>query len=175
MANNLKQLDANQVLRSAYDPVTNRLRTDSVLSGSIGAIEVIIEHTNDSIRLGDGTTLFTGTTVGAKTGQDVNIINDSLDVSFSGISVPTITNVTMASANTEYSHTFPINTKKSKIKVRGKGRLRYSFSVGQSGTVYFTVPKGAETEFDDLDLTSTITIYFQSDTAGEKLEVLSWA
>ena len=80
MANNLKQLDANQVLRSAYDPVTNRLRTDATVETTIGTVEVIIDHENDSIKLGDGTDLFTSTTVGSDIGLDVNIINSELTV-----------------------------------------------------------------------------------------------
>ena len=82
MANNLKQIDAPQVLRSVYDTSTNCLRV-CLVDGGAGSgpgVEVIIDHTTDSIRLGDGTTLFTGTTVGPKTGLDVNIITTDVDI-----------------------------------------------------------------------------------------------
>jgi hypothetical protein len=50
------QLDANQVLRGAYDEAEGRLRTDSKITANIsGAQEVIISHTDDSIKIGDGT------------------------------------------------------------------------------------------------------------------------
>lgn len=75
MANNLKQIDAGQVLRSCYDPVTNRLRTDALVVASIGGLEVAITHVDDSIRIGDGTDLVTVTNIGADYGLDVNIIN----------------------------------------------------------------------------------------------------
>lgn len=175
MANNLKQLDANQVLRSAYEVTTNRLRVDASISGSIGSIEVIIDHTNDSIRLGDGTTLFTGTTVSGKTGLDVNIINDSIDVNFEGVDTPTLTNVSMILANTEYSHVIPITTKKLQFRVRGIGKIQYAFSSGGSGTTYYTLSKGNVGIITDLNLSSTITLYFRSDTAGEILEILAWS
>lgn len=87
MANNLKQLDAAQVLRSAYDPNTNRLRTDASVSAVIGAVEVIVDHTNDSIRLGDGTSFLTSTTVGSDIGLDVNLINSSLTVSATDLDI----------------------------------------------------------------------------------------
>lgn len=43
-------------------------------------VEVDIDHTEDSIRLGDGTNFLTSTTVGADIGLDVNIINASIEV-----------------------------------------------------------------------------------------------
>ncbi len=68
MPNNLKQLDAFQVLRSAYDPVDNRIRVDAVLSATIGAIDVNIDHTEDSVRLGNGASFFTSTTIASDIG-----------------------------------------------------------------------------------------------------------
>lgn len=78
MANNLKQLDGFQVLKSVYSPSTNCLRV-CVVEGSTGGgsgFEVIITHTDDSIRLGDGTNYFTSSVVGPKTGLDVAVINE---------------------------------------------------------------------------------------------------
>ena len=50
MANRLKQLDADQVIRSVYDPDSNSLNVNASISMSIGVVEVIIDHKNDSIR-----------------------------------------------------------------------------------------------------------------------------
>jgi hypothetical protein len=78
VANNLKGLDANQVLRSVYDETENCLRV-CVVEGTTGGgagFEVIISHTDDSIRLGDGTQLVTATLVSGKVGLDVNVINE---------------------------------------------------------------------------------------------------
>jgi hypothetical protein len=76
MANNLKGLDANQVLRSVYDVTKNTLRV-SIVDGSSGggSFEVVINHTDDSIRLGNGTDFLTSTYIGPKIGLDVNVIN----------------------------------------------------------------------------------------------------
>lgn len=76
MSNNLKGLDANQVLRSVYDDAKNTLRV-SIVDGSSGggSFEVIINHVDDSVRLGDGTNFLTSTTIGPKVALDTNIIN----------------------------------------------------------------------------------------------------
>lgn len=77
MANNMSKLDAFQVLKSVYDTPNNALRV-SVVEGTTGGgagFEVIISHTDDSIRLGDGTKLTTATQVGSQVGLDVNILN----------------------------------------------------------------------------------------------------
>lgn len=78
MANNLKGYDANQVLRSVFDVDKNCLRVCVVegTTGGGGGFEVIISHTDDSIRLGDGTKLTTATQIGLKVGLDVNVINE---------------------------------------------------------------------------------------------------
>ena len=83
MANNLKGYDAFQVIRSVYDVDKNCLRiciVDPTGGGPGGGIEVIIDHENDSIRLGDGTKLTTATQVGTKVGLDVNVITPNVDI-----------------------------------------------------------------------------------------------
>lgn len=92
MANNLKGLDANQVLRSVYDVDDNCLRV-CVVEGTTGggSFEVVISHTDDSIRLGDGTQLTTTTLVGSKVGLDVNVLNEvnieNLDASKDNVAI----------------------------------------------------------------------------------------
>jgi hypothetical protein len=81
--------DPGQVLKDAFDPLTQRLRVDAQLSASSVTIDVAIDHANDSIRIGDGTNLATITQVGADYGLDVNIISGSVTGSFtqSGLSI----------------------------------------------------------------------------------------
>ena len=47
-------------------------------------VEVDLSHLDDSVRLGDGTSFFTSTTVGADIGLDVNVINAVLSVDDNG-------------------------------------------------------------------------------------------
>lgn len=92
MPNNLKGYDANQVLRSVFDVDENCLRV-CVVEGTTGggAFEVIISHTDDSIRLGDGSQLVTTTLVLGKVGLDVNVLNEvnieDLDASKDSVAV----------------------------------------------------------------------------------------
>lgn len=82
MAVNLKKYDFPQVLRSVFDDDANTLRVSIIAGGGGGGggLEVIITHTEDSIRLGDGANFFTSTAVGPKNGLDVSIINTDLDI-----------------------------------------------------------------------------------------------
>lgn len=50
-------------------------------------VEVDLAHTDDSVRLGDGTDFFTSTTVGADIGLDVNIINASIAVTATDLDI----------------------------------------------------------------------------------------
>lgn len=69
------KLDSDQVIQYVYDEATQTLRTTATAVIVGQPIEVEIDMATDSIKLGDGTTLFTSTTVGPKTGLDVSIIN----------------------------------------------------------------------------------------------------
>jgi hypothetical protein len=62
------------VLRDVHDQATQSLRTTALAVVPPGQFEVSISHVDDSIRLGDGTTLFTSTSSGGKTGLDVSLI-----------------------------------------------------------------------------------------------------
>jgi len=67
------KLDFQQVLQGSFDEATGSLRVDATVN--IGSITVDLSHTTDSVRLGDGTVFLTSTTVGPKTGLDVNVLN----------------------------------------------------------------------------------------------------
>jgi hypothetical protein len=91
MSNNLKGYDAFQVLRSVFDVDMNCLRVcvvDGANPGSSGVI-VTITHTDDSIRLGDGTYFFTSTLSGGKVALDVNVINSNLPITIRDLAFAT--------------------------------------------------------------------------------------
>jgi len=76
-------LSQENILRDVHDPVTQTLRTTANASIIVpGGLEVAIDQANDSIKLGDGTNLFTSTTVGPKTGLDVNIVSGDVTGEF---------------------------------------------------------------------------------------------
>lgn len=78
---NISRLDAAQIADRVFDPLNDRIRVDANVTAS-GATEVIITHTNDSIRLGDGTDLVTTTAVGPDVGLDVNILGGTVSGTF---------------------------------------------------------------------------------------------
>jgi hypothetical protein len=90
------------------------------------------------------------------------------------VTTKTIENVTIASANVEQSHTFPANTLFYMLKARGIGRIQIATASGQSAISYLTVSPGTAYESPIFNGT-TVTIYFQSPTAGLVIEMESWA
>ena len=164
--------DGNQVLQHSFEESTGRIRVDATLSPG-GPTEVIISHLDDSIRLGDGTNFLSSTTVGGKIGLDVSIINDSIDIN--GVNAPTILNVSAAVKNTEYSFTIPSSAKTVKFKARGLGKIQYSFTSGTTNINYFTIEKGSYELFENLDLSANRTVYFETDTNTETIEVRIWS
>jgi hypothetical protein len=53
----LSKVDANQALMLAFNEATGRLKVESSATAPDSATEVIISHTDDSIKIGDGTNL----------------------------------------------------------------------------------------------------------------------
>jgi len=87
---------------------------------------------------------------------------------------PTLYNVTMTSADTEYSKALPTGTKKVDIKLRSfNALLKIAFTSGLSGTTYIQVPYGASFHLENVNL-SGVTAYFQSPTASQTCEILCW-
>ena len=87
---------------------------------------------------------------------------------------PTIANVSLATADTEGSYAIPAGTKRIKFKLRAlNALLKYSFVSGESGTTYVTVPYGDIEEINDASLGGK-TIYFQSPTASQTVEIRTW-
>lgn len=169
MANNLKGYDAFQVLRSVFDVDKNCLRVCLVDGGAGGgpAVEVIIDHTTDSIRLGDGTSLITATVSGVKVGLDVNVLNAPT------VNTPIITNIIVGAPNVEQSHAFNASTKRFTFKTRNNAQTNYSFASGTSGTNYITLKKNAVYEETDIINTGSLTIYFRLNNA-DIVEILEW-
>jgi hypothetical protein len=88
-------------------------------------------------------------------------------------SFPVIDNITCTLANTEYSLTLTTNTRKFNITTRQGNELKLSFIASQSGTVYRTIPAGAE--YSELFIgDSSLTLYFQSPKSDTIVEVIHW-
>ena len=86
---------------------------------------------------------------------------------------PTIYNVTLTSANTEYSQVLPANTREFRFRCRTLFDVRYAYVTGKVAAPtapYLTLPAGFD-YFSDYNNLSSITLYFASSTAGTIVEL----
>lgn len=87
--------------------------------------------------------------------------------------LPTIYNISMPLAATEYSQSISPGTKKILIRMRNKARAKVAFVSGDTATLYFTIEPGAVYFDENLDLVG-VTIYLQSNVASQVAEILEW-
>lgn len=111
---------------------------------------------------------------GAATATNQTTINANISTLVKPAATHNIYNVTMTSANTEYSQTLPASTKKFTIKCRTNYDVKLCFTSGASGTTYITIPAGM-TYWDDLIKPVTLTLYFQCPTAAQVTEIVAWS
>ena len=93
------------------------------------------------------------------------------------VTTSTIYNVTLTSADTEYSQALPANTREFRFRCRTSFAVRFAFVTGKVATPtapYATLPKGADYWSDNLNLAST-TLYLASAEAGVIVELETWA
>lgn len=99
---------------------------------------------------------------------------DSIVSNTNPATTPDISNVSMPSANTEYSLALPANTKKFLIKLRATNSLlKVAYTVNESGSVFMTIPFGSSLNREGLRATSK-TLYFQSPSASQTAEIETW-
>jgi hypothetical protein len=99
--------------------------------------------------------------------------SSQITASFTGAANPTIANVPMASAATEYSYALPTNTRQFLIKSRSGAALQVAYVAGDSGLAFVTVNRGCFYGESDLTL-GGIVLYFQSPEAAQTAEIVSW-
>lgn len=87
-------------------------------------------------------------------------------------SQPTVQNITVATANTEFPITLPIDSKRFLVKVRESDALMYlSFQAGGNAIM---IRRGVAFVEENIDA-SSLTLYLRVDKAPRTIEVLSWA
>lgn len=129
--------------------------------GSIDANVELSASDGDNVAISDGTNTL--------------VVNPdgSINVNSNPLTTPIIINQIATLANTEYSYTFPTNTKKFSLRTRGNAKIQLAFVSAQSGTNFITIFPGNSYEEKNLKLVS-ITAYFQLNKTGEIVEILSW-
>jgi hypothetical protein len=91
----------------------------------------------------------------------------------SEISKPTIENVDITLADTEYSYTLPAGTRTFEFRFRNEETFgKLAIAQGLSGTTYITVGQG-ETIKEEIK-GGGVTLYFRGDNASDVAEILSF-
>lgn len=92
-----------------------------------------------------------------------------------GVVTPLIQNVPLPTAGTEVTHVLPANTKRFAIQLRpgSKATLKLAYTLGQSGTIYFTIPPNVFHSEEGISAAST-TLYIQATLAAQVAEITSW-
>ncbi len=87
---------------------------------------------------------------------------------------PTIYNVSMPLANTNYSQLLPTGTKMIDIKLRGQGSLlKVAFASISGGANYILVPQNSTFHIGSVNLTG-ITLYLQGALPNQLAEIICW-
>lgn len=174
---NRSLLDQNAIFQRSFDETTDRIRTDASVTVSAITAEVSVEidaadGDNIAIANEDGSKKVTITTDGAKNALDVSIINPpSVITVFS----PNIQNISIPTAGVEQSAIIPASSKRFSIRLRDLSVIQVSYVSGQSGSNFIKVPTGNEYVEQNLALTGPLTIYFQTTTNSQVLELVSWS
>ena len=86
---------------------------------------------------------------------------------------PTIYNLSMPLANTEYSQVISSGAKRVLVRMRVKGQSRLAFVLNGTIGSYITLEACTVYTEENLDLDGA-TIYLQSTVAGQVAEILEW-
>lgn len=92
----------------------------------------------------------------------------------SSAGTPLAANVAMAVADTEYSYSLPSGTTKFQVQNREIGLVKLAFTASQSGVTYWTIFPGCQ-YWEEGVSAGSVTLYFQSPTAAQTLEIISWS
>lgn len=93
--------------------------------------------------------------------------------SFSTIEI--LNETTSVTANTETSIALPSNTRAFKIKLRrgNTGPVKYTFTSGESGTIYEELSGSSAHFYSDLSSAVSWTLYVQSPKTSQILEIVT--
>jgi len=102
------------------------------------------------------------------------IVGSSTLAAAAGTTSTTVTrfNIPLGLANTEQSQALPANTKKYVIKSRNNAVLKIANTVTESGTLYTELKANAV--LTDDQFYSSQTIYFQSPSTGDTVEIIAY-
>lgn len=158
-------LSGLNVLRDVHDVANQALRTTATATLVVPpSFDVDITHTEDSVRLGDGTGFITSTVYGSKRAVDVNNLNTPNSFSVNTLLMP--------SSSTVYTFTIPSGTKKINIKSRLTAKFKINFNNPITVTDYISIPAGSVFFQDNFLTLAPMTLFAQSNVNNDVLEIL---
>lgn len=147
---------------------TNTARIQTILRKATSAVENVMWTYNVSETI---YRRLTSTTVGSSEGLDVVVVKLPL------ATTPTLYNLTLTNANTQYAQILPTNSKSISFRCRTAYDIRYAFETGKVASPtepYMTLPSGGKYSQGDLSYYEE-NIYFASSQAGVVVEIEVWA
>lgn len=164
--------------RASLQLATNgRLKTDAVVTATfIGPQEVLINQVDDSVAIGDGSLLFTGTTIGPSHGLDVNVLNS--------LSITGTTNTNINGLATFQTSQYTVGTSAVQLTptpLSGRSSMSIKVITTQNNIVYIGNSSGVTTSTGyplfngdslQLDLTSAHVVYAIASAASQTVAVM---
>lgn len=77
-------------------------------------------------------------------------------------------------AGDEFSQLLPVGTKQIMIRCRGIAKIQFTYTSGETGTKFITIPKGASYCASNIDLALS-TLYMEVNKASQVIEVEVWS
>lgn len=108
------------------------------------------------------------------------LMSNPLPVTISNVSPtpnnPTIANIAVPLANTEYSYLIPASTKSFRISVRGGlAKLQLAFVAGKSNIEFTSIGFGCCYSIENITTSALLTAYFQCSKPNEIVEIITWS
>lgn len=134
--------DGMQVLKYSFDDATGSIRTTAQFTGTL---EVALDQATDSVAIGDGTTIFTGTNVGPTHSMDVNVTHSVLPdgAAQEHVTAGSPSSVRLSDGTSFYKATTPSDTQPvsaTNLDIRDLSATQDNVSLAnQAGTNFVTV------------------------------------
>lgn len=100
--------NSDLVLRYAFDDATNSIKTNATFTGTV---TVELDQADDSVAIGDGAALFTGTTVGLDHALDINVVQSTLPTGAATASAQATGNASLSSIDTKLTAPLSVNAR----------------------------------------------------------------
>jgi hypothetical protein len=95
-------------------------------------------------------------------------------LSVEGVATPTIINLEMTLADTEYNVIIPEEAKRFYLRTRQGCLLRVAYASGETASNYVTIQYGAGYSEEGLSLTGALTLYLRGNKAAVVIEIVYW-